>query len=189
MKKIIFLLPLILFFASAGIKKMQDVEPEGRIRTVFTGKIEYWEARIGKDEGAFEGYMMNDVNRWTFEISAMKGEVNTEFNDTYNSWIITVGDKTYNLKSWLSNSWNRWEISGSDLKTDTVTIQTVLPKSWNNWQLKRDSLEVDFSTYYGKSWDDWHIDGDLSKLTDGEKIATLFLPIFVSRIYNRRLVH
>jgi hypothetical protein len=188
MKRIIFLLPLLLVFVSATVKSIDDDEPEGRIRTMFTGKIENWEAKIGKDEGTFEGYMKNDPNRWTFEIGALKGEVNSEFNDTYNSWEITVGEKTYHLKTWLSASWHRWEISGADLK-DTVTIQTVLPKSWNNWQLKHGDLEVDITTYYNDTWDDWHINGDLVKVSDGEKIASLFIPIFVSRIYNRKLVH
>ncbi len=188
MKRIIFFLPLLFSFSPSLVKPIDDVEPEGRIRTVFTGKIESWEATIGKDEGTFEGYLMNDVNRWTFEIGNLKGEVNSEFNDTYNSWEITVSDKTYHLKTWLTSSWNRWEISGGDLK-EKVTIQTVLAKSWNNWQLKRDSLEVDFATYFGDTWDDWNITGDLAKVTDGEKVATLFLPIFVSRIYKRKLVH
>ena len=105
-----------------------------------------------------------------------------------NSWEITVGEKKYHLKTWLTSSWNRWELSGDDLK-EKVTIQTLYNGSWDNWTMKRDSVEVDFATYYNNSYDDWNITGDLAKATDGEKIAAVFMPIFVSRIYNRKLVH
>jgi hypothetical protein len=37
------------------------------------------------------------------------------------------------------------------------------------------------------SWDDWEIKGDLAKMTPGEKAATVFMPIFVSRIYRPKI--
>jgi hypothetical protein len=161
---------------------------EGRISTQMTGKIEDWEVTFLKDQGNFEGYLMNDVNRWTFEVGALSGEVNSEFNDQYNSWEITAGDKSYHLKTWISASWNKWELSGGDLK-EKVTIQTLYNGAWDNWTMTRDSVEVDVSTYYNNSYDDWNIKGDLTKITDGEKVAAMFIPIFVSRIYKRNLVH
>jgi len=183
--KNIFLSIFFLLFSFSAFS--QDGENEGRIRTEFTGKIENWEVNFLKDQGTFEGYLMNDVNRWTFEVGGLSGEVNTEFNDVYNSWEITVGVQTYHLKTWISNSWNRWELSGGDLKEKT-TIQTLYNGSWDNWTMKRDSMEVDISTYYNNSFDDWNIKGDLTKITDGEKVAAMFIPVFVSRIYERHLV-
>lgn len=173
-----FLFPIICFSQAV----------EGRVRTEFSGKIEYWEVSLGKDEGTFEGYLMNDVNRWTFSIGSFQGEVNSEFNDKYNSWIITVDNKTYRLKTWLSSSWYRWELSGGDLK-EKVNIQTLYNGSWDNWIMKRDSIEIDLTTNQNNSYEDWNITGDLVKATEGEKIAAIFLPIFVSRIYKRNLVH
>lgn len=161
---------------------------EGRIRTEFTGKIENWEVNFLKDHGTFEGYLMNDVNRWTFDVGGLTGEVNSEFNDNYDSWEITVSDKTYHLKTWISSSWNRWELSGGDMK-EKATIQTLYNGSWDNWKMTRDSVEVDISTYFNNSYDDWNIKGDLTKITDGEKVAAMFMPVFVSRVYRRIIAH
>jgi hypothetical protein len=38
-----------------------------------------------------------------------------------------------------------------------------------------------------ESWNDWEIKGDLKKMSQGEQIASVFIPIFVSRIYRVRL--
>ncbi len=178
-------LPFVLALFSLTAFSQAD---EGRIRTQLNGKIEDWEVTWGNDDGNMEAYLMNDPNRWTFSVGSTEGEVNSEFNDQYNSWIITTGQKTYTLKTWLSSSWSRWELSGGDLK-EKVTIRTLYQNSWGNWQLTRDSVEVNVTTYTNNSWNDWSINGDLAKITDGEKVAALFIPIFVSRIYNRKIVH
>ena len=179
---------LSLFFVICLNLHSFSQNDEGRISTQFTGKIENWEVSYLKDVGTFEGYLMNDVNRWTFDIGDLDGEVNTEFNDGYGSWEISVNNKTYHLKTWIGGGWSKWELTGGDLKGVT-TIQTLYHGSWDNWTLTRDSINVDISTYYNNSYDDWNIKGDLTKITDGEKIATLFIPVFVSRIYMRKLVH
>lgn len=191
MKRLLFLLPFFLVLLS-GMRPSADAGEanEGRVRTFFSGKIERWEVSIGADEGNLEAYLMNDPNRWTFEIGSLTGEVNTEFNDTYNSWIITCGDKTYKMKTWLTNSWHKWELTGTDI-TGKVTIQTLYSGSWDSWTMKPDGStdsEMDITTYYNNSWDDWNLKGDVSKLTPGEKIASVFIPVFVSRIYKRNLV-
>ncbi len=185
MKPILFLLPFLFAFTL--------MEPqEGRVRTVFTGKIERWEVTLGNAEGVFEGYMKNDPNRWTFTVGDLEGEVNTEFNDKYGSWVITSGTKTYYLKTWVSGSWNRWELSGGELK-EKVSVRTATTHSWDNWQMRRSDsdpgTELDMTTYYNNSWDDWNITGTLANATDGEKITAVFIPIFVSRLYNRKIVH
>src|ERR1041385_4210660 len=91
---LLFFLPLFSF----------SQDDEARISTLLNGKIENWDVTYLKEEGNFEAYLMNDVNRWTFEIGTLSGEVNSEFNDQYNSWEITLGEKTYHLKTWLRNS-------------------------------------------------------------------------------------
>lgn len=191
MKRAGLLLLLILPLLTGMQKPLLPAEgEEGRVRTFFSGKIENWEVSIDNQDGNLEAYMMNDPNRWTFEVGDLTGEVNTEFNDTYNSWIITAGSQTYKLKTWLTNSWQKWELSGGDI-TGKVTIQTLYHASWDNWTMKPDGStesEMDIATLSNNSWDDWTLRGDASKLTAGEKAAAFFIPVFVSRIYKRGLV-
>jgi hypothetical protein len=69
----------------------------------------------------------------------------------------------------------------------TTTFRTLYTNSWDNWQMKSDSAECDITTYMKESWNDWEIKGDLKKMSQGEQIASVFIPIFVSRIYRVRL--
>ncbi len=182
MKRLLFLLPVICFSFTTKV----ETNDEGRISTVFSGKIENWDVDYLGVQGNFEGYLMDDVNRWTFEVGTLSGEVNTEFNDQYNSWIITAGTKTYTMKTWISGSWYRWELSGGDLPEKT-NIQTLYQGSYDNWKMSRDSIETSITTYTNNSWDDWSMTGDLKKMTDGEKVASMFIPVFVSRVYRKHI--
>jgi hypothetical protein len=160
---------------------------ECRVRSFQQGKIDRWDVSIGQEEGWMEAYMKDDPNRWTFEIGSLTGEVNTEYHDQYNCWLITVNSKTYKLKTWTSRSWQRWELTGGDIK-DTITIRTLYDDAWANWEMKHDSTSTEITTYYNDSWNDWTVKAELSKLTEGEKIAACFIPLFVSRVWKKGLV-
>lgn len=161
-------------------------EQTGRVRTFMTGRIDRWEVTLNDTDGTFEAYMKDDPNRWTFTIGSLEGEVNTVMSDQFNNWEITVGTQTYRMHTWISGSWNRWEITGPDLN-EITTIRTLYGTSWDQWEMDRDSIHCDVTTYMNQSWDDWEIKGDLSKMTAGEKIAAVFMPVFVSRVYRPKI--
>lgn len=173
---------LLLVLSSAGVSQQQ----EGRVRSFMQGRIDIWEVTLHDTAGNFEAYMKDDVNRWTFEIGSMKGEVNTQMNDKLNKWDITIGKKTYTLQTKTPASWSMWELSGGDMKSPSV-FSTLYANSWDNWEMVSDSSHCDITTYMNGSWNDWEIKGDLNKMTEGERVAAVFIPIFVSRVYRPKI--
>ena len=61
---------LVFLFGLFGVLRAEEAE-EGRVRTFMKGKIERWDVTLGSDEGNIEAYLMNDPNRWTFEVGGL----------------------------------------------------------------------------------------------------------------------
>lgn len=174
---------LTVFLGGLIALPAQTVSDDGRVRTFLSGRIWQWEVTMRDTDGTFEAYMKDDVNRWTFEIGSLTGEVNTEMHDVYDRWEITINGKVYSFHTQMKNSWNKWELTDPDTKS-TTTFTQFYSNSWNHWVMENDSLHADIETYTSQSWEDWEIETDEAHMTNAERIAALFFPIFISRVYR-----
>ncbi|MCA6363052.1 MAG: hypothetical protein IM638_08430 [Bacteroidetes bacterium] len=156
-----------------------------RVQTWLNGHVERWDVEIGDKKGEFEIGFKNDPNSWRYISEGKEVLIETYFKDHFNHWQFTMGSQRFYLETQMPGSWTRWQLSGDSLKM--MRIETFYGQSWDNWNFNAEAGRCQISTRIHNRFEDWEISGPHDKLSEGERVAALFLPVLIGRIQQKGL--
>lgn len=156
-----------------------------RFNTNFSEDWDSWVFQVGDTTGYIRTAFSEDWDNWDFNIDGYTGDIRTAFSEDWDNWDLTHSGATISIETNFSNDFDNWKIYDPSTGT-TIRVRTAFSSDWDNWDVTINGNHIlDVRTNFSNDFDNWRVYGDMDQLTNIQKVAVMFVPLFAGGLYSQ----
>lgn len=161
------------------------VSATAELRTSFSEDWDNWSFSWGDTSGFYRTAFSEDWDNWNYRFDNVQGSIRTSFSEDWDNWQL---GNFITIKTNFSEDWDSWVITDQN-SPNYITVRTSFSEDWDNWDVFLGGVHImDLQTNFSEDYDNWRIYGDNVELSNKQRAAIMFIPVFSSALYQQGII-